>query len=281
MLSARNRGITYEPRAPLANHRLDYHLVCAARRRPCPQPHAAAGAACVRRAHRLLARHRHRGGAIGAKAEFWTETIAWQWQFKGDDAWLKVKFDKSKHFTGGELHYLPKKDQYALTLRTPKKETLTFTGPLNDRKLTLEREQNGEVHRLVFTFLHPGERYLYSYQVRPAGKVLFAQVPGRRHQGRRRLRRGRRQARVYRQRGPGHHPRHVPGQNVLRLLLGLPNRVQREPREIRRRIRSKEGQEGQIAPAGVNLGKRPRPCNVAQSHILVDIFPQRRFIKKM
>lgn len=110
---------------------------------------------------------------IGAKPDFWIETIAWQWQFKGDDAWLKVKFDKSKQFTDGELHYLPEKDEYALTLRTPKKETLTFTGPLKDRKLTLDRTQNGEVHRLVFTLLHP-ERYLYTYQVRPAGKVLFA-----------------------------------------------------------------------------------------------------------
>jgi hypothetical protein len=110
---------------------------------------------------------------LGARAEFWTDKIAWQWQFKGDDEWLKVSFDKSRHFTDGELHYLPEKDQFALTVRTPKKETLTFTGPLKERKLTLQRAHNGEVHQLVFTLLHP-ERYLYSYNVRPAGKVLFA-----------------------------------------------------------------------------------------------------------
>lgn len=110
---------------------------------------------------------------LGTKADFWTETIVWEWQFKGDDAWLKVNFEKSKNFTGGELHYLPEKDEYAFTVRTSKMDTLTFTGPLKDRKLTLQREQNGEIQRLVFTLLHP-ERYLYSYEVRPAGKALFA-----------------------------------------------------------------------------------------------------------
>jgi hypothetical protein len=110
---------------------------------------------------------------IGAKADFWTETIAWEWQFKGDDAWLKVNFEKSKNFTGGELRYMADKDEYALTLRTPAKEILTFSGLLKERVLTLEREQNGEIHRLVFTLLHP-ERYLYRYDVRPKGKVLYA-----------------------------------------------------------------------------------------------------------
>jgi hypothetical protein len=111
-------------------------------------------------------------GPAGTK-DFWTEAIAWEWQFKGKDAWLKVAFDKSKHFTGGELRYQPEKDEYTLTVRTPLKDTLTYTGTLKDRVLTLERKQDDEVHRLVFTLLHP-ERYLYRYEVRPAGKVLFA-----------------------------------------------------------------------------------------------------------
>src|SRR5438067_13760022 len=109
----------------------------------------------------------------GGKSDFWTETIAWEWQFKGDDACLKVVFEKSKNFTGGELRYLPDKQEYALTLRTPAKETLTFTGPLKERVLTLQREQDGEMQRLVFTFLHEGERYLYRYDVKPAAKALF------------------------------------------------------------------------------------------------------------
>src|SRR5262245_14549573 len=37
---------------------------------------------------------------------FWVETITWEWQFKGKDAWLTVSFEKSKHFTKGTLRYL-------------------------------------------------------------------------------------------------------------------------------------------------------------------------------
>jgi YHS domain len=110
---------------------------------------------------------------LGAKADFWSETSAWEWVFKGNDAWLKATFDKSKNFTGGELRYVPAKDEFTFTVRTPAKETLTYTGSLKERVLKLEREQDGEIHRLVFTLLHP-ERHLYRYEVRPAGKALFA-----------------------------------------------------------------------------------------------------------
>src|SRR5205814_3634563 len=77
--------------------------------------------------------------------------------------------------TGGELRYVPDKDHYTLTLLTPAKDKYTFTGSLKERVLTLSREENGEQQRLVFTLLHEGERYLYRYEVKPAGKALFAQ----------------------------------------------------------------------------------------------------------
>jgi hypothetical protein len=108
---------------------------------------------------------------------FWTETITWEWQFKGKDAWFKVAFDKSKNFTGGELRYLPDRDAFALTLRTPAKETLTFSGPFKNNVLTLERQAGEETQRLVFTMLHEN-RFLYRYEVRPAGKTLFAKQYG-------------------------------------------------------------------------------------------------------
>jgi hypothetical protein len=110
---------------------------------------------------------------LGSKADFWSETIAWEWQFKDKDAWLKARFDKSKNFTGGELRYVADKDQFTFTVRTPAKETHIYAGSLKERVLTLERQQDGEVHRLVLTMLHP-ERHLYRYEVRLAGKVLFA-----------------------------------------------------------------------------------------------------------
>jgi hypothetical protein len=108
---------------------------------------------------------------------FWIETLTWEWQFKGKDAWLKIVFDKSKNFTGGELRYLPEQDAYALTLRTPSKETLTFTGPFKDKVLTLAREGKDDTQRLVFTLLHEN-RFLYRYEVRPAGKTLFSRRYG-------------------------------------------------------------------------------------------------------
>src|SRR3982750_769259 len=46
----------------------------------------------------------------------WTETVAWEWQFKGDDAWLGVTFDKGKFFARGELR--PAGDKLELKLTT-------------------------------------------------------------------------------------------------------------------------------------------------------------------
>ena len=111
----------------------------------------------------------------GAKGDFWTETISWEWQFKGKDAWLKVAIEKSKNFISGELRYLPDKGEYTLTLLTPAKDKLAFTGTLKERVLTFQREQDGEQQRLVITLLHEGERFLYRYDVKPPGKALFAQ----------------------------------------------------------------------------------------------------------
>src|ERR1700722_16057635 len=46
------------------------------------------------------------GTARQRQAGFWTEGIKWSWQFKGDDAWLTVTFDKGKHFTSGDLRFV-------------------------------------------------------------------------------------------------------------------------------------------------------------------------------
>jgi ribosomal protein L24E len=127
----------------------------------------------------LIGSWRAAGNPEGTRDEkqkgFWTETLSWEWQFKDKDAWLKVDFQNGKHFTRGELRYLPAKDQYQLTLQTTGKETLTFTGPLQDRRLTLERRDEGakETHRLVVSLLH-ANRFLYRYDVKPDGKPLFS-----------------------------------------------------------------------------------------------------------
>lgn len=106
---------------------------------------------------------------------FWTETIKWEWHFKGDDAWLVGTFDKSKYYTGAELRYLPAKETYQLTLKTLGKESLTFEGKLKDKRLTLDRtdETKKEMQRLVISLLH-SNRYLYRYEVKGAQETSYA-----------------------------------------------------------------------------------------------------------
>jgi YHS domain-containing protein len=129
----------------------------------------------------LIGDWRCTGTPVGTREEqqkgFWVEAISCQWQFKGDDAWLKLAFDKGKYFSGGELRYVPAKDVFELALRTAAKESLTFTGTLQDKKLTVERQAKEETQRLVFTLLH-SNRFLYRYEVKPAGKNLFSKQYG-------------------------------------------------------------------------------------------------------
>ena len=123
----------------------------------------------------LIGSWRCTGTPAGSREEqqrnFWTETLAVQWQFKGNDSWLKLDFDKGKNFTKGELRYRPATSDYELRLQTPKKETLSYTGALNNKTLALERSEGDIIHRLVFSFLH-AERFVYSYSTRPASKSL-------------------------------------------------------------------------------------------------------------
>jgi YHS domain-containing protein len=108
---------------------------------------------------------------------FWTEALTWSWAFKGDDAWLTVTFDKGKYFRKGELRYRADKELYQLTLSTPDREGLVFTGKLEDRRLTLTREDEAakETQQLVVTLLH-ANRFLYRYEVRPEGKKVFTRL---------------------------------------------------------------------------------------------------------
>ena len=113
------------------------------------------------------------GSLEDQRNNFWIEKIDWQWQFKGNDAWLVMDFKKSKNFQSGELRFLPEKDLFQLTMKTVDKKAQTYTGKMVKRALILDREEAGEGQRLVITMLHPN-RYLYRYEVRPKGKTLFS-----------------------------------------------------------------------------------------------------------
>jgi YHS domain-containing protein len=127
----------------------------------------------------LIGSWRGTGEPYGTRAEkqkgFWEEKIAWQWQFKGGDAWLLADIDKGRHFTRAELRYLPARDRYEMRLTTPAKEVLTFEGELKDKQLTLERRDagKGEDQRVVLSLLH-ANRYLLRYDVRAGEQRAFA-----------------------------------------------------------------------------------------------------------
>lgn len=129
----------------------------------------------------LIGAWRATGTPEGTREEkqrgFWTESINWQWQFKANDAWLQVAFDKGKYFNRGELRYLADKEHYQLTVDTVGKEKLTFTGPLTDDLLTLERvdAKKKETQRLVFRLLH-ANRFLYRYEVRAQDRPRFTRL---------------------------------------------------------------------------------------------------------
>ena len=109
--------------------------------------------------------------------KFWTETIRWEWQFKGDDAWLLAKIEKGKYFTGGELRYLPEKGTYRLILKTVGKESLTFEGKLDDKRLTLDRtdETKKENQRFVLSMLH-SNRYLFRYETKATDQTSYTAI---------------------------------------------------------------------------------------------------------
>jgi hypothetical protein len=108
---------------------------------------------------------------------FWTESINWAWQFKGDDTFLKAVFEKSKHYTSAELRYLPSTEHYRLLLQTTGKESVTFEGQKKNNRLILERTDEGrkETQRLTINLLH-ANRYLFRYEVKPADQAVFTIV---------------------------------------------------------------------------------------------------------
>jgi hypothetical protein len=105
---------------------------------------------------------------------WWTERITWTWQFHGDDAWLKATFETGKYYTKAELRALPA-NKFRVTVETVGKETQSFEGELQEKKLTLQRtdDKAKETQRLTIQLLH-SNRYLYLYHVRPEGKSTFA-----------------------------------------------------------------------------------------------------------
>jgi YHS domain-containing protein len=129
----------------------------------------------------LIGSWRGTGEPHGTREEkqkgFWTETIRWEWQFKGSDAWLRAAVEKGKHLKGAELRYLPQKGLYQLTLQPTAGEKQVYTGKLQNRRLTLERGDDPAKpgQRVVLSLLH-ANRHLFRYEERPAERTTFVPV---------------------------------------------------------------------------------------------------------
>jgi hypothetical protein len=140
------------------------------------------GKEALRAFNDLIGAWRGTGTPEGTRSEklrrgFWTEKLTWVWQFNKDQTWLKVDFEKGKYFQSGELRYVSEAERYQFTVQTAAKEKHVFTGVLRDRQLLLEREDANakETQRLVFSLLHDN-RFLYRYEVKPAGKTVFTKL---------------------------------------------------------------------------------------------------------
>jgi hypothetical protein len=117
------------------------------------------------------------GTAEQKRKGFWLESIEWQWQFKGKDAWLRGDIDKGKWFTSLEVHYLPEKDLYQLKAVTTGKEEQTFEGKLEKRRIAFRREDasSKQTQQFVLSLLH-FNRYLLRLDVKRQDSTIFKQV---------------------------------------------------------------------------------------------------------
>jgi hypothetical protein len=107
----------------------------------------------------------------------WQETIRWEWQFQKNDAWLKVSFDKGKHFRTGTLRYLADKKQYQLMLTTAEQQEVAFIGSWKDHRLIVERqdEKTKEQQRVVISLVSDN-RFVYHYEIQPPNRTLARKV---------------------------------------------------------------------------------------------------------
>ncbi|GIW80622.1 MAG: hypothetical protein KatS3mg105_2429 [Gemmatales bacterium] len=110
--------------------------------------------------------------------DFWIETISCEWQFKQDDAWIDLQFNRGKHYSSGTLHYLPTEDEFELRMLTSDKKKQIFRGSLEkNRYLRVVRidPETKTTHRLTISLLHE-TRFLYEYAVANQGSTYFRRI---------------------------------------------------------------------------------------------------------
>jgi hypothetical protein len=112
----------------------------------------------------------------GPRDPFWSETVKWNWRFKGDKIWLAVDFAGGKFFKSADIYYLLDTKKYQL-VGTPVvgKEKVTFEGALKDDKLVFERvdPKTKEVQRIIMNTAAEGVRFVYKVESRNDGGTIW------------------------------------------------------------------------------------------------------------
>ena len=172
----------------------------------------------------------------------WPETHMWAWKFaKGVPIGMSLAFTGNKTLAKAELTCTDGK-QYRLEGTDPAGKAVVFAGTYggtsSSKMLTLDRvgDTSEGKQRLIIWPNSNLIRYTFSLEHQDPGAPQFKKVievgltkEGESFAGGI----GRRPAQVHHHRRRGHDDGLVPGQDLSPLLLGLPGRIQRQPREIR------------------------------------------------
>ncbi len=116
-----------------------------------------------------------KGSGTNAKTnDIWKESIDWSWRFKGEDAWLTVRFTGSKLYKNGEIRWLPDQGKYQFTLVDKQDKKQVFTGELKKDALLLERlnPETKDTELLKIKTAAQGVRAVYDFSVRQEGRTL-------------------------------------------------------------------------------------------------------------
>lgn len=119
----------------------------------------------------------------GARTESWKEKIEWSWKFDKEDkdtAWIVLKIEKGKYFSGGEIKYSPSKKKYEMTLipADGKSPPQTLEGDLLRGTITFigADKATGDVTRIKINTAAEGIRYLALVEKQDKGKGPFSEM---------------------------------------------------------------------------------------------------------
>lgn len=120
---------------------------------------------------------------VAGRTEAWKEKLEWSWKFDKEDkdnAWIVLKIENGKHFSGGEVRYVVPKKKYELTL-TPtdgKSKPMTFEGDLRNGVLTFlgTDPATGDVTRIKINTAAEGIRYAASFEKQEKGRGPFSDL---------------------------------------------------------------------------------------------------------